>query len=75
MVDSRYDGRKPEPPYDCPSCLEKDAVIRELAVMCVALKDGLQVIILDINENKYVEPESKEGFIAEATRRVEGKTK
>jgi hypothetical protein len=32
MKDSHgaYDGRLPEPPYDCPSCQEKDARIAEL---------------------------------------------
>ena len=30
MVDNRYDGRKPEPPYECPSCAALRARVKGL---------------------------------------------
>lgn len=42
-VGSKYDGRRAEPPYECPACAEKDEQIANLTGLARALRDELRL--------------------------------
>ena len=85
-MELKYDGRLPEPPYEFTACNElkaalahKDAVIEELAGMaseacenCAAMHGDNQPCAPGCVMHPLRDDES---IVAEAERRVEGKTK
>ena len=49
MIDNRYDGRMPEPPYECPSCTELrtevEMLIKGRATLLESNNDQWQIVV------------------------------